>query len=347
LGPFHQQELAPMQQQQQQPPPSGMVGWPALPVPQPPWRAPPSYSPPTGVVAEGVSAMSVDAPGGAVQQQQQQQQEQQQQQQHQPGSTATTVGTPAAMDLDTVTVAEVATQVQQQPTPMEADLPSTGPIEQVTTAAMQQQVPQSITVQGPTAAGVAVAASPACQPAVVVALPGTTSSAAVAQQQQRQQQQQQQQQQQPPKPVRPAPRLPAVAYAVLAVLPALSRVFYTPTQLQQQAGSTPGLEEDTFPLWPMLWAPGAYIWGHHLRSLVGLARGVAEDWDPGEVNAAGETPLPLVDAQALGPAFFAAFPGLVYAGPPEDRLSSVPREVVMWVRAWLQQRGYAVYLGYE
>jgi hypothetical protein len=153
-----------------------------------------------------------------------------------------------------------------------------------------------------------------------------------------------QQQQQLPTPI---PRLPAVAYAVLAVLPALASAFYTPSQLQQQAGPSPGSEEDAFYLWPLLRARGACIWGHHLRKLVGLARGVEEDWDPGDVNADGQEPLPLVDAEALGPAFFAAFSDLVYAGPPEDRLGSVPREVVAWVRAWLQQRGYSLYRGYE
>jgi hypothetical protein len=168
----------------------------------------------------------------------------------------------------------------------------------------------------------------------------TTAVAAPTDSDQQKQQQQQQQQEH-----HPAPHLPAVAYALLAAQPQLEHIFFTPTQ-RQQGGVIAG-EEDTHPTWPYLPAPGAFMWGNLLRQLVGSLRGVGEDWDPGDTNAAGDCPLTSADAVALGPAFWAAFPELVYAGPPEDRLGSVPREVVVWVRAWLQQRGYAVYLGYE
>jgi hypothetical protein len=60
---------------------------------------------------------------------------------------------------------------------------------------------------------------------------------------------------------------------------------------------------------------------------------VDEDWELDNPDPAGDKFLTLEDAQALGPAFFAAFPHLVYAGPPEDRLGSVPKPVVAWLQA--------------
>jgi hypothetical protein len=343
-----QQPQPPLQQQQQQQQQQQVVspGWPALPAPLPPWQPPPGFVPPmqptahaavvvpsaaavaiSSIPATSPSPMDMEDASSDVPAQQQQQQ---------------LAAEPDAMDVQQSLLesAPVGTMgQQQQPTgstmgPTHGSAPG-----QLQQQQLQQPPPQQVPdlSEAPTTAAAAAAAAAAPTP--------TAAAAAVAVGPMAANHHQQQQQLQPTS--NPIPRLPAVAYAVLAVLPALASAFYTPSQLQQQAGSSLGSGEDAFYLWPLLRAPGASIWGHHLRQLVGVARGVEEDWDPGDVNADGQQPLPLADAEALGPAFFAAFQHLVYAGPPEDRLGSVPGEVVAWVRAWLQQRGYRLYRGYE
>jgi hypothetical protein len=340
-----QQPQPPLQQQQQQQQQQQVVspGWPALPAPLPPWQPPPGFVPPmqptahaavvvpsaaavaiSSTPATSASPMDVEDASSHVPAQQQQQQ---------------LAAEPDAMDVQQSLLesAPVGTMGQQQQPAGSTVGPTHGsaPGQLQQQQQLQQPPPQQVPdlSEAPTTAAAAAPNPAAAATAVAVGSMAANHY------------QQQQQQLQPTS--NPIPRLPAVAYAVLAVLPALASAFYTPSQLQQQAGSSHGSEEDAFYLWPLLRAPGASIWGHHLRQLVGVARGVEEDWDPGDVNADGQQPLPLADAEALGPAFFAAFQHLVYAGPPEDRLGSVPGEVVAWVRAWLQQRGYRLYRGYE